>query len=63
MERLPLLSVDMLTRWKIVISGMSPARKQDWLLADKSYLIPQMLDVQLIDVCAIKQHLHWHTRS
>lgn len=43
------------------MAGMSPARKQDWLLADKPYLIPHMLDVQLIDVCAVKQHLHGHT--
>ena len=54
-------SGDLLTRWNIVMAGMSPARKQDWLLADKPYLIPHMLDVQLIDVCAVKQHLHGHT--
>ena len=53
----------MLIRWNGEKAGMSPARKQDWLLADKSYLIPHVLDVQLTDVCAVIQYLHGHTRN
>ena len=63
MQKLSLLIAHMLTRWNTVMAEMLPARKQDWLLADKPCLIPHMLDVQLIDVCAIKKYLHGHTRS